>query len=591
MDVRRLTAVGLAAAMALLPHRAAETGPSGEAWFSDGTAAAGIDFIHFNGMSGRYDFAEIFAPGVALLDFDNDGDLDLYLPQGRLLDPGAPRDDAPAQQETPFPLTDRLYRNDLVVHADGSRTLRFTDVSAGSGLDAPGYGMGAATGDFDNDGRIDLYLTRLGPDRLFRNNGDGTFADVSQRIGASHARWALSASFLDFDRDGWLDLYVGNYVDHRPGGDADCSTPTGARNYCGPQRYLPVPDRLYRNRGDGTFDDVTAESQIASAYGRALGVVAADLDGDEWVDVYVANDGDENQLWINRRDGTFSNEALLAGVALNHAGMAEAGMGVDAGDFDNDGDADLFVTHLDNETNTLYVNDGAGVFEDRSARARLGAPSLPYTGFGARWFDADNDGWLDLLAVNGAVSILQPLVQAGDPFPLHQRNQLFRNLGDGRFEDVSGRAGPAFGLSAVSRGAAFGDLDNDGDVDVVVGNNNGPARLLLNAAGNRNHWLGLRLAGGDPPRDMLGARVGVFRSDGPPLWRRAGSDGSYASASDPRVLMGLGPTATVQRVEVVWPGGRIEEWTDVEADRWLTLTEGTGHTLRSMARWPAHQSP
>ena len=580
MDVRRLTAVGLAAAMALLPHSAAETGPSGEAWFSDGTAAAGIDFIHFNGMSGRYDFAEIFAPGVALLDFDNDGDLDLYLPQGRPLDPAAPRDDAPAQQEAPFPLTDRLYRNDLVVHADGSRNLRFTDVSAGSGLDAPGYGMGAATGDFDNDGRIDLYLTRLGPDRLFRNNGDGTFADVSQRIGASHARWGLSASFLDFDRDGWLDLYVGNYVDHRPGGDADCSTPTGARNYCGPQRYLPVPDRLYRNRGDGTFDDVTAESQIASAYGRALGVVAADFDGDEWVDVYVANDGDENQLWINRRDGTFSNEALLAGVALNHAGMAEAGMGVDAGDFDNDGDADLFVTHLDNETNTLYVNDGSGMFEDRSARARLGAPSLPYTGFGARWFDADNDGWLDLLAVNGAVGILHPLVQAGDPFPLHQRNQLFRNLGDGRFEDVSGRAGPAFGLSEVSRGAAFGDLDNDGDVDVVVGNNNGPARLLLNAAGNRNHWLGLRLAGGDPPRDMLGARVGVFRSDGPPFWRRAGSDGSYASASDPRVLMGLGPTATVQRVEVVWPGGRIEEWTDVEADRWLTLTEGTGYTLR-----------
>ena len=542
-------------------------------------------------VGSRYDFAEIFAPGVALLDFDNDGDLDLYLPQGRPLDPGAPRDGAPAPQEAAFRLTDRLYRNDLVVHADGSRNLRFTDVSAGSGLEAPGYGMGAATGDFDNDGWIDLYLTRLGPDRLFRNAGDGTFTDVSQRIGTSHARWALSASFLDFDRDGWLDLYVGNYVDHRPGGDADCSTPTGARNYCGPQRYLPVPDRLYRNRGDGTFDDVTAESQIASAYGRALGVVAADLDGDGWVDVYVANDGDENQLWINRKDGTFGNQGLLAGVALNHAGLAEAGMGVDAGDFDNDGDADLFVTHLDNETNTLYVNDGSGMFEDRSARARLGAPSLPYTGFGARWFDADNDGWLDLLAVNGAVSILQPLVQAGDPFPLHQRNQLFRNLGDGRFEDVSGRAGPAFELSAVSRGAAFGDLDNDGDVDVVVGNNNGPARLLLNAAGNRNHWLGLRLAGGDPPRDMLGARVGVFRSDGPPLRRRAGSDGSYASASDPRVLMGLGPTATVQRVEVVWPGGRIEEWTDVEADRWLTLTEGTGHTLRSMARWPAHQSP
>ena len=294
----------------------------------------------------------------------------------------------------------------------------------------------------------------------------------------------------------------------------------------------------------------------------------------------MANDGDDNQLWINRRDGTFRDGALLAGVALNHAGMAEAGMGVDAGDVDNDGDVDLFVTHLDNETNTLYVNDGTGMFEDRSARARLAAPSVPFTGFGARWFDADNDGWLDLLAVNGAVSVLQPLLQAGDPFPLHQRNQLFRNLGDGRFEDASDRAGAAFRRSEVSRGAAFGDLDNDGDVDVVIGNNNGPARLLLNELGNRHHWLGLRLVGGEPPRDMLGARVGVFPADRPPLWRRAGSDGSYASASDPRVLVGLGPAATVQRVEVIWPGGRVEEWTDLAAERWFTLTEGTGRTIR-----------
>ena len=575
-------AVVLAAALALSAGRTAGvTGASGAEWFTDGTAAAGIDFVHFNGMSGNYDFAEIFAPGVALLDFDNDGDLDVYFPQGRPLADGAAADDGAGLAEAPVPLTDRLYRNDLVVRSDGSRTLQFTDVTAGSGLDAPGYGMGAATGDFDNDGRIDLYLTRLGPNRMLRGNGDGTFSDVTSRTGTGHPRWGLSAAFLDFDRDGWLDLYVGNYVDHRPGGDADCSTPTGVRNYCGPQRYLPVPDRLYRNRGDGTFADVTAESQIASAYGRALGVVADDLNGDGWVDIYVANDGDENQLWINRRDGTFRDEALLAGVALNHAGMAEAGMGVDAGDFDNDGDADLFVTHLDNETNTLYVNDGTGTFEDRSARARLAAPSVPYTGFGARWFDFDNDGWLDLLAVNGAVSVLQPLLQAGDPFPLHQRNQLFRNRGDGRFEDAGARAGAAFRPSEVSRGAAFGDLDNDGDVDVVIGNNNGPARLLLNQVGNRNPWLGLRLVGGEPARDMLGARVGVFPGAGrPALWRRAGSDGSYASASDPRVLVGLGRAATVQRVEVIWPSGRIEAWTDPAAGRWLTLMEGTGRTLR-----------
>ena len=581
MRMQPLAGLVLAAAVALVASRAAGVaGAVGAEWFTDHTDAAGIDFVHFNGMSGNFDFAEIFAPGVALLDFDNDGDLDVYFPQGRSLGAGAGAEDAARVTGEPFPLTDRLYRNDLVVHADGSRTLRFTDVTAGSGLEAPGYGMGAATGDFDNDGRIDLYLTRLGSNRMLRNNGDGTFSDVTGRTGTGHGRWGVSASFLDFDRDGWLDLYVGNYVDHRPGGDADCSTPTGVRNYCGPQRYLPVPDRLYRNRGDGTFDDVTAESQIAGAFGRALGVVADDLDGDGWVDVYVANDGDDNQLWINRRDGTFRDEALLAGVALNHAGIAEAGMGVDAGDVDNDGDADLFVTHLDNETNTLYVNDGTGMFEDRSARARLAAPSVPFTGFGARWFDADNDGWLDLLAVNGAVSVLQPLLQAGDPFPLHQRNQLFRNLGDGRFEDASDRAGAAFLRSEVSRGAAFGDLDNDGDVDVVIGNNNGPARLLLNEVGNRNHWLGLRLVGGVPPRDMLGARVGIFRHAHRPLWRRVGSDGSYASASDPRVLVGLGRTSTVQRVEVIWPSGRVEEWTDMAADRWFTLTEGTGRSLR-----------
>ena len=408
----------------------------------------------------------------------------------------------------------------------------------------------------------------------------GTFTDVSRQTGTDHARWSLSASFLDFDRDGWLDLYVSNYIDHSVDEDTDCSTPVGERDYCGPQRYQPVPDRLYRNRGDGTFADVTAEAQIASEYGPALGVVAADVDGDGWVDIYVANDGQENQLWVNQQDGTFSNRAVLAGVALNEAGSAEAGMGVDAGDFDNDGDDDLFVTHLVTQTNTLYVNEGSGLFEDRTTLSGLGFPSLPYTGFGTLWFDFDNDGWLDVLVVNGAVNTIRTLTQAADPHPLHQRNQLFRNLGNGRFEDVSDRAGAVFALSEVSRGAAFGDLDNDGDVDVLVTNNNGRARLLLNQIGNRNRWLGLRLVGRGAPRDMLGARVGVFRSDGPPLWRRARTDGSFASANDPRVLVGLGDARTVPRVRVVWPSGAVEEWTDVPVDQWLTLTEGTGQTQR-----------
>ena len=580
-----------------------EVPPADEAWFTDEAEASGLDFVHVNGASGELRMSEILGPGAALFDFDNDGDLDVYLVQG-----GAPpaREAAagdgsdagraaaasggPTAAETPSrpprpPAGDRLYRNDLEVRADGTRSLRFTDVTRGSGLDGRSYGMGVAAGDFDNDGRVDLYRTGLGPNQLFRNEGGGHFTDVTREAGVGDPRWSVSASFVDFDRDGRLDLYVGNYLD--PGADAPgpaCFTRTGERDYCGPSAYSPVRDRLYRNRGDGTFVDVTAASGVAREFGPALGVAAFDADADGWPDVYVANDGEPNQLWMNRGDGTFDNRALLAGAALNGSGRTEASMGVDAGDFDADGDDDLFMTHLTRETNTLYVNDGAGLFEDRTARAGLGGPSVPYTGFGTAWFDFDNDGRLDLLVVNGAVQAAHQrfamgarvTAPAGGPLPLQQPNQLFRNLGNGRFADVTGRAGAVFELSEVSRGAAFGDIDNDGDVDVLVTNNAGPARLLINGAGRHHRWIGLRLVGGPGRRDMSGARVGVFRPDGPPLWRRARADGSYASASDPRVLVGLGREAAVRRVRVVWPSGREEEWTDLPVDRWTTLEEGRG---------------
>ena len=264
--------------------------------------------------------------------------------------------------------------------------------------------MGVAVGDVDNDGRVDLYRTALGPNQLFRNNGDGTFTDVTGQAGVGDPRWSVSASFTDLDRDGWLDLYVGNYLDHRVDApQPECFTRTGEPDYCGPSAYASVPDRLYRNRGDGTFVDVTAVAGVAREYGAALGVAAFDADGDGWTDVYVANDGEPNQLWMNHGNGTFTNGALLAGAALNDSGRTEGSMGVDAGDFDGDGDDDLFMTHLTRETNTLYVNDGLGLFEDRTATIGLGAPSLVYTGFGTAWLDFDNDGWLDLLAVNGAV--------------------------------------------------------------------------------------------------------------------------------------------------------------------------------------------
>ena len=561
--------------------------PAGEAWFTDRAQEAGIDFVHFNGASGQLYVSEVLGPGAAMFDFDDDGDLDVYIVQGRMLGLGAAIDPATASSEG-VPPGDRLYRNDLVAHADGTRTLRFTDVTAGSGLGGGAYGMGVAAGDVDNDGRVDLYRTALGPNQLFRNNGDGTFTDVTGQAGVGDPRWSVSASFADLDRDGWLDLYVGNYLDHRVDApQPECFTRTGERDYCGPSAFASVPDRLYRNRGDGTFVDVSAMSGVAREHGAALGVAAFDADGDGWPDFYVANDGEPNLLWINQRDGTFTNGALLSGAALNDSGRTEGSMGVDAGDFDGDGDDDLFMTHLTRETNTLYVNDGLGLFEDRTTTVGLGAPSFAYTGFGTAWFDFDNDGWLDLLAVNGAVQASHrrfaggaagASARAGEPPPLDQPNQLFRNLGNGRFDEVTQEAGPVLGLSEVSRGAAFGDIDNDGDVDVLVTNNTGRARLLINGVGSRNRWIGLRLVGGPGRRDMLGARVGVFPAAGPPLWRRERADGSYASANDPRVLMGLGDATIVRRVRVVWPSGREEDWTELPVDRWLTLEEGGGES-------------
>ena len=540
-------------------------------WFVDRAEAAGLDFVHFNGMSGEYYQPEIMGPGVALIDYDNDGDLDVYLVQGEMLGTGTPLVAPP-----PGPLTDRLYRNDLEVRADGSRLLRFSDVTEASGIGDGGYGQGVATGDFDNDGWVDLYVTRFGANRLLRNRSDGTFADVSEASGTADPGWGVPASFVDVDRDGWLDLFVGNYLHYSIDTHVPCFHPAAQRgNYCEPETHRAEPSRFYRNRGDGTFIDATIAAGMARDFGPALGIATADVDGDGWIDLFVANDQRENQLWVNQRDGTFLNMAVPWGVALGGAGEVKADMGVDFGDFDNDGDEDLFITELTSQGSTLYVNDGTGLFEDHSARAGIRYPSLPYTGFGAAWLDFDNDGWLDILAVNGLVAE-SFAGDTGNPFPLDQRNQLFRNLGNGRFADVTDQAGAVFELSEVSRGAAFGDLDNDGDTDVVVSNAAGRTRLLVNEIGARGHWVGLRLLGAETPRDMVGARVAVTRPDGQTLWRRARADGSYASANDPRVLAGLGASSGPVRVRVVWPSGGVEEWTDVPVDRYTTLTEGSG---------------
>jgi hypothetical protein len=516
-------------------------------WFVDNAEQTGLAFTHFNGMSGKFYYPEIIGPGAALFDYDNDGDLDVYLVQGQMLGTGTPLI-APAG---PLPLRGRLFRNDLVVTAD-------------------------ATGDFNNDGCIDLYLTNLGANQLFRNNCDGTFTDVSKESGTAEGSWSVSASFVDVDRDGWLDLFVGHYLDYRIEANTPCFSPSGRPDYCSPNVYRPQPSRLYHNNGNGTFTDVTMASGMAREFGPALGVVAADFNGDGWMDLYVANDGQANQLWINQRDGTFKNTGLLSGTAMNAHGKAKAGMGVDAGDFDNDGDEDLLVTNLRGEGTDLYVNDGTGLFEEQSERSGLGVASLAYTGFGVAWFDFDNDGWLDTLMVNGAVHTIEALSRANDPLPLREGKLLLRNLGNGRFEDVTKRAGPALQVLDVSRGAAFGDVDNDGDIDVVVANNSGKARLLINNVGNRSHWVGLRLVGTPSGRDMPGARAAIVREDGSTLWRRVRADGSYASANDPRVLVGLGQSSKPVRVRVIWPGGTTEEWNDVAVDRYTTLREGSG---------------
>ena len=526
-------------------------------------------------------------PGAGLLDYDNDGDLDVYLVQsGYLEGTGTPPPDAAG-------LRGRLYRNDLEVAADGSRTLRFTDVTAESGIDARAYGMGVAAGDYDNDGCVDIYLTHYGPNQLYRNDCDGTFTDVSDASGTADPAWSVPASFVDFDRDGWLDLFVGNYLIYVPERRVTCASESGLPDYCPPERYRAAPDRLYRNRGDGTFADVTVDRGLAGAFGPALGVATADFDGDGWIDVFVANDQQENQLWLNQGGERFEDVGLMSGTALGASGALKADMGVDAGDFDNDGDEDLFMTDLTTQGSTFYVNDGSAGFEEQSARAGIRVASLPYTGFGAGWFDYDNDGWLDLLAVNGLVTQNLDALGPDNPFPLQQPNQLLRNLGDGTFEDVTSQAGPALELSEVSRGAAFGDVDNDGDTDVVVANAEGPVRLLVNEMGQDRPWLGLRLVG-DPPggprgggrpgrngiRDMPGARVEIVREGAPTLWRRARADGSYASANDPRVLAGLGDGAAPPALmRVTWPSGAVEEWSDVPIGRYTTLVQGTGRPL------------
>jgi len=592
-------AVGAGITVALAVVAGARMPAAPDPLFVESAAATGLVFTHVNGATGKYYLPEMMGAGVALFDYDNDGDLDVFLVQSGAIDAG---ENAPAAC--------RLFRNDLSVSADGRRTLRFTDVTKPAGISVRGYGMGTAVGDYDNDGYLDLFVTAVGATTLLHNNGDGTFTDVTMQAGISDTRsglanrssrgdrtgppsplrgfgaqpspaiasegWNTSAAFVDYDRDGFLDLFVARYVDFTPGANKQCNDPVGARDYCGPRAYRPVPDRLFRNDGRGRFVDVTERAGITKADGAGLGVAVGDYNGDGWPDLYVANDATPNQLWINHRDGTFGDEGLISGSALSAAGNPEGSMGIASGDFDLDGDEDLFVTNIVAETSVLYVNDGRGNFDDARARSGLAPLTAAFTGFGTDWIDYDNDSWPDLFVANGAVNIVE--AQRGQPSPYRMRNQLFHNLSGRRFEETSAAAGPAFARAEIGRGAAFGDIDNDGDVDVVVTNNNGPVRLLLNQVGARNHWLQVRLEQRPGNRFGIGAWIGVERAGGSTLWRRVRTDGSYLSASDVRVHFGLGSSAAITAIVVQWPDGQRERWTGVAADRAVTLRRGSGRS-------------
>jgi hypothetical protein len=540
---------------------AAQGPPAGaELWFVDVAEESGLAFRHQSGAAGRFLLPEIMGGGVGLLDFDGDGALDVYLVQSGRMD-AAPDQHAP----------NRLFRN------DGRG--RFTEVAGAAGAPGRGYGMGCAAGDYDDDGDVDLYVTNVGPNVLYRNDG-GRFADVTDAARVGDPGWSTSAAFVDFDHDGDLDLFVCNYVDWKPTPaflERRCHGLGGAADYCSPQSYgAPSTSTLYENEGDGTFRDVSAASGIASRRGTALGVVCTDLDGDGRVDLYVANDQMFSFAWMNGGNGTFAERGAELGVAVSETGKSQAGMGVVSVDVDADGDFDLWKVHLYREGHILYLNRQS-YFDDVTARFGLLASTRRFTGFGTGVFDADHDGLLDIFVANGRVEVVAGLVETADPYA--EPDQILRQRDVGRFVDVSASAGPALRLVETGRGAAFGDLDGDGDVDVVVANRDGPTRLLRNDSPKRGTFLVLRVLDRSG-RDAYGARVTVSSAAGaagPRRYAEVRAASSYLATNDPRLHFGFGPhERTLDRVTVVWPDGTRERFGPFEHGRAAVVRRGSG---------------
>ncbi|HVR09233.1 MAG TPA: CRTAC1 family protein [Thermoanaerobaculia bacterium] len=534
--------------------------------FSDVTARAGIRFTHNSGRAGKKYLPETLGPGCAFFDADGDGWADILLVNGR---------DWPAGKAGAAPAAGRrrslpaLYLN----NHDGT----FRDATAGSGLDVEMYGMGVAVGDYDNDGRDDVYVTALDGDHLFHNEGGGHFRDVTREAGIDNHSFGTSAAWLDYDRDGKLDLFVANYVQWSPEKDLWCSLDGVAKSYCTPESYKGAPSKLYHNLGNGRFADVSHQAGIDDPTSKALGVAVLDYDGDGWPDLFVANDTQPNKLYRNRRNGTFAEEGLEAGVAFGEDGVARGAMGVDAADYDGSGRAHLLVGNFSNEMLGLYHNEGNGIFVDRAPASAVGRASLLTLTFGVFFFDYDLDGKLDIFAANGhieeEIGRVQPKVQYREP-PL-----LFRNLGGGRFESAGAGVGAEFNRPIVARGAAYADFDHDGDLDVLITTNHGPAYLFRNDGGNRNHWLRVRTVGTRSNRDGIGAVVRVASASGA-QWNMVRSGSSYCSQSELVQTFGLGRDAEVTGLEIDWPSGARQKLGRVAANQTVTVEEGKGIVAR-----------
>ncbi len=531
--------------------------PSGPVEFTDVTAQAGIHFKHNSGAFGKKYLPETMGSGVCFLDYDNDGWQDILLVNSM--------DWPEHKSDKSFPA---LYHN----NRDGT----FTDVTQQAGLAAEMYGLGCTVGDYDNDGNVDIYITALGSNHLFRNLGNGKFADVTAKAGVADPGFSSSAVWFDYDNDGKLDLFVAHYVDWSVAADQYCSLDNKNKSYCTPQTYKGQSSTLFRNKGNGTFENVTQRAGLYDPSSKSLGVALLDYDNDGWLDLFVSNDTEPNKLYRNNHNGTFSDVAIAAGVAYSDAGTVRAGMGTDAADYDNSGRQSLIVGNFTNEGMALYHNDGSGLFTNEAAPTGISRITAKSLTFGTFFFDYDLDGLLDILAINGHVSddiaVMQPNVKYAQP------PHLFRNLGKGKFEEVTTKVGSALPRAIVGRGAAYADFNNDGDLDLLITANNGPARLLRNDNGNQNDMLRIKTVGTRSNRDGIGTKITVKTNRGVRQFGMVKTGSSYLSQSELPLTFGLGKPEQGKTVslEIVWPSGQKDTISEVKPNQFITVKEGKG---------------